>query len=254
MGAAALGAPLTSRLTAPPPAPLLAAAASRPAVPASEPSVAPAEAPVPGSVGILGGTFDPIHIGHLAAAEEVRERLGLERVIFVPAGMPPHKRDAVVMPAEHRLAMVKAAIEGNAALDVSRVEIDRTGPSYTIDTVETLRGDARGDEPITVILSAESFRGLPSWHEPERLLGMSRIAIVPRGGLAAPGKGWIEEHFPGVQARIVALEAPRLRLSATEIRARVAAGRSIRYLVPDAVIRYIEDHGLYRDAWRKTTT
>jgi nicotinate-nucleotide adenylyltransferase len=220
----------------------------------TEPSVAPAEAPIPGSVGILGGTFDPIHIGHLAAAEEVRELLGLERVIFVPAGVPPHKLDVEVTSAEDRFAMVKLAIEGNAALDVSRVEIDRSGPSYTVDTVELLRSETRGDEPLTVILSAESFRGLPSWHEPERLLSMARIAIVPRGGLGAPGKGWIEEHFPGVQARIVALDAPRLRLSATEIRTRIAAGRSIRYLVPDAVIRYIEDHGLYRDAERRTTT
>ncbi len=209
--------------------------------------IKPAEAPIPGSVGILGGTFDPIHIGHLAAAEEARERLGLECVIFVPAGMPPHKRDEVVTSAEDRFEMVRLAIEGNTAFEASRVEIDRSGPSYTVDTIDELRRTrARGEIPLTVILSAESFRGLPSWREPERLLTSSRIAIVPRGGLAAPGKGWIEEHFPGVQAQIVALDAPRLRLSATEIRGRIAAGRSIRYLVPDAVIRYIEDHDLYR--------
>jgi nicotinate-nucleotide adenylyltransferase len=197
-------------------------------------------------VAILGGTFDPIHIGHLAAAEEARERLGLERVIFVPAGMPPHKRDDVVTGAEHRLEMVRLAIEGNDAFEASRVEIDRRGPSYTVDTVDQLSRTRAGDVPLTVILSAESFRGLPSWHEPERLLTAARIAIVPRGGLAAPGRRWVEEHFPGLAAQIVALDAPRLRLSATEIRARIAAGRSIRYLVPEAVIRYIEDHALYR--------
>jgi nicotinate-nucleotide adenylyltransferase len=251
VGAAALGGPLSSPASTaqlPGLAAMSAQSTSTSATPDAA-AIKPAEAPIPGSVGILGGTFDPIHIGHLAAAEEVRERLGLERVIFVPAGMPPHKRNEVVTSAEHRLAMVRLAIDGNEAFEVSRVEIDRNGPSYTVDTLEALghgRVAATEDFPLTVILSAESFRGLPSWHEPERLLAAARIAIVPRGGLAAPGKGWIEEHFPGVQARIVALDAPRLRLSATEIRARVAAGRSIRYLVPDAVIRYIEDHLLYR--------
>ena len=247
MGSAALGGPLSSRApTAPFPGIAALSGPSGSAAPEVAP-IKPAEAPIPGSVGILGGTFDPIHVGHLAAAEEARECLGLERVIFVPAGMPPHKRGDIVTSAEHRLEMVRLAIEGNTAFDVSRIEIDRDGPSYTVDTVEELRRSrAAGDAPLTVILSAESFRGLPSWREPERLLSAARIAIVPRGGLAAPGKGWVEEHFPGVRAQIVALDAPRLRLSATEIRARIAAGRSIRYLVPDAVIRYIGDHGLYR--------
>ena len=244
-----MGGPLSSRA----PTVLLRGVAATPGQTASASAapeaaaIKPAEAPIPGSVGILGGTFDPIHIGHLAAAEEARERLGLERVIFVPAGMPPHKRDDVVTGAEHRLEMVRLAIEGNDAFEASRVEIDRRGPSYTVDTVDELRRTRTGGQvPLTVILSAESFRGLPSWHEPERILTAARIAIVPRGGLAAPGRGWVEEHFPGLAAHIVALDAPRLRLSATEIRARVAAGRSIRYLVPDAVIRYIEDHELYR--------
>lgn len=239
MGAAALGGPLTTRdatrtLAAPAP------------VAQREPLAA--RAPMPGSVGVLGGTFDPIHIGHLAAAEEVREALGLERVLFVPAGIPPHKPGGLISAPHHRLAMVELAIAGNPAFEVSRVELERTGPSYTVDTLDALSPGRH----LTLILSAESFRGLPSWHEAERILALARIAIVPRGGLAPPGKGWLEEHFPGVKARIVELDAPRLRLSATDIRARVAAGRSIRYLVPDAVIGYIEDHDLYRDeTWRK---
>jgi nicotinate-nucleotide adenylyltransferase len=206
------------------------------------------------SVGVLGGTFDPIHIGHLAAAEEVRESLGLDRILFVPAGIPPHKPDRVISAPQHRLAMVELAIGGNPAFEACRLELDRTGPSYTVDTVEALARPVDGGPApdLTLILSAESFRGLPSWHEPRRLFGLARLAIVPRGGLAPPGKGWLEEHFPGIEARVVALDAPRLRLSATDIRGRVAAGRSIRYLVPDAVIRYIEDHDLYRDeTWRK---
>jgi nicotinate-nucleotide adenylyltransferase len=213
-----------------------------------EPHGLAVRAPVPGSVGVLGGTFDPIHIGHLAAAEEVREALGLERVLFVPAGIPPHKPDRVITAPHHRLAMVELAIAGNPAFEASRVELDRTGPSYTIDTLDAL--GTGGD--LTLILSAESFRGLPSWQEPQRILALARVAIVPRGGLAPPGKRWLQEHFPDIEARIVELDAPRLRLSATHIRERVAAGRSIRYLVPDAVIGYIEDHDLYRDeTWRK---
>ena len=248
MGAAAQGVALTTRERARPPAPVPAWSS-----PSGQAQVAPAVDPVPGSVGILGGTFDPIHIGHLAAAEEVREALGLERILFVPAGIPPHKPDRVITVPEHRLAMVELGIADNPAFAVSRVELDRTGPSYTIDTLQALAVPVDGRVPeLTLILSAESFRGLPSWHEPERLFALARLAIVPRGGLAPPGKRWVEEHFPGIDPRVVALDAPRLRLSATDIRARVAAGRSIRYLVPDAVIRYIEDHDLYRDeTWRK---
>jgi nicotinate-nucleotide adenylyltransferase len=252
VGAAALGGPLTTRAAtrAESRAP---ARTPGSATPATAPEILAARVPTPGSVGILGGTFDPVHIGHLAAAEEVREALGLERILFVPAGLPPHKPDRVITAPSHRFAMVQLAIEGNVAFEASRVELDRSGPSYTIDTLQALarRGDGEPCD-LTLILSAESFRGLPSWHEPERLFRLARIAIVPRGGLAPPGRSWLEEHFPGVEARVVELDAPRLRLSATDIRARVAAGRSIRYLVPDAVIRYIEDHDLYRDeTWRK---
>jgi nicotinate-nucleotide adenylyltransferase len=243
VGAAALGGPLTTRA-----ATRAAPAAATAAATAGQPEALAARAPIAGSVGVLGGTFDPIHIGHLAAAEEVREVLGLERVLFVPAGIPPHKPGRLISAPHHRLAMVELAIAGNPSFEVSRVELDRTGPSYTVDTLEAL---SEGRD-LTLILSAESFRGLPSWQRPERILGLARLAIVPRGGLAPPGKGWLEEHFPEIEARIVELDAPRLRLSATDIRARVAAGRSIRYLVPDAVIGYIEDHDLYRDeTWRK---
>jgi nicotinate-nucleotide adenylyltransferase len=243
VGAAALGGPLTTRAATP-----AAPAAATAAATAGQPEALAARALIAGSVGVLGGTFDPIHIGHLAAAEEVREVLGLERVLFVPAGIPPHKPGRLISAPHHRLAMVELAIAGNPSFEVSRVELDRTGPSYTVDTLEAL---SEGRD-LTLILSAESFRGLPSWQQPQRLLALARVAIVPRGGLAPPGKSWLEEHFPGVEARIVELDAPRLRLSATDIRARVAAGRSIRYLVPDAVIDYIEDHDLYRDeTWRK---
>ncbi|MDQ6795298.1 MAG: nicotinate-nucleotide adenylyltransferase [Chloroflexota bacterium] len=210
-----------------------------------------------GSVGIMGGTFDPVHIGHLAAAEEARNALGLGSILFVPAGIPPHKRARGITEAAHRVAMLELAIAGNEAFELSRVELDRPGPSYTLDTVEQLAAESRragGEADLTVILSAESFRGLPTWHQPERLLALARIAVVPRGGFPPPGRAWLEQHFPGCEARVSFLDAPHLRLSATEIRDRVAARRSIRYLVPDAVIAYIEDHGLYQITGGRTAT
>ena len=213
--------------------------------------VRPATPIVHGSIGIMGGTFDPIHVGHLAAAEEAREALGLERILFVPAGQPPHKPGRPVTPASDRVAMVELAIAGNVAFELSRVEIDREGPSYTADTVELLAAAERADgrQPdLTLILSVESFHGLPSWHEPRRILERCRLAVVPRGGFPPPERAWLAEQFRGVPVRVAFLDAPRLRLSGSEIRRRVAAGRSIRYLVPDAVIGYIGDHGLYKAA------
>jgi nicotinate-nucleotide adenylyltransferase len=203
---------------------------------------------VPGSIGIMGGTFDPIHLGHLAAADEAREVLGLERVLFVPAGVPPHKRDQDVSPAEHRLAMVEAAIAGNEAFEVSRTDMDRAGPSYTVDTVELLAAAERqgGREPnLTFILSAETLLELPTWHEPQRLLEQCRLAVVPRQGYPAPGRDWLTEHFPGHEERVVILGGARLEISSSSIRSRVAAGRSIRYLVPAQVAAYITGLGLY---------
>jgi nicotinate-nucleotide adenylyltransferase len=203
----------------------------------------------PGAIGIMGGTFDPIHVGHLAVAEEARESLGLERILFVVAGQPPHKDPAEVGPVDDRLAMVSLAIGGNAAFELSRLEIDRPGPSYSADTVAELDRleRAAGRTPdLTLILSAETFADLPSWHDPGRLLALARVAVVPREGYPAPDPGWIARTFSGQEDRVDFLEGPRLGLSSTALRARVATGRSIRYLVPDAVAGYIAEHRLYR--------
>ena len=202
----------------------------------------------PGSIGIMGGTFDPVHLGHLAVAEEAREALGLDRILFVPAGRPPHKPLGTDGSIEDRLAMVRLAIADNPSFGLSRVDVDRPGPSYTADTIDLLAGEAleRGDSPdLTLIMSAETLAGLPSWHEPERLLGACRVAVVPREGYPAPERGWLAAQFPGFEDRFDFLEGPRLGISSTGIRERVAAGRSIRYLVPEAVERHIADHGLY---------
>jgi len=208
----------------------------------------------------MGGTFDPIHVGHLAVAEEARDALGLERILFVVAGTPPHKAAGAVTPVEHRLAMVELAIAGNPAFKLSRLEVDRPGPSYSADTVVELDGleRAAGRSPdLTVIMSAETFADLPSWHEPDRLLALARVAVVPREGYPAPEPGWLARQVPtrgdaagGQEARVDFLEGPRLGLSSTALRARVAHGRSIRYLVPDPVEAYIAGHRLYRAGGR----
>jgi nicotinate-nucleotide adenylyltransferase len=201
-----------------------------------------------GASGILGGTFDPPHLGHLAIAEDVRERLGLAGVLFVPAGSPPHKTDDVVSAATHRLRMVELAIAGNDAFGASRVELDRPGPSYSADTVEQLRGDAvaRGaDDRFVMIVSGEALASLPTWHDPERLLRTCHIAVVDRPGFRTPGRPWVGEHFPGLEDRILFVSGPALCHSSSDIRTRVAHGRSIRYLVPPAVADYIEEHRLY---------
>jgi nicotinate-nucleotide adenylyltransferase len=194
-------------------------------------------------IGVMGGTFDPIHVGHLAIAEEAREALRLDKVLFVPAGQPPHKRAADVSAVGDRVAMVRLAIEDNPAFELSGVEADRPGPSFTADTLEALARDTGAD--LTLILSAETFVELPTWHEPARLLDAASMAVVPREGYPAPDPGWLEATFPGRADRVRYLEGPRLGLSSTAIRARVAAGRSIRYLVPPAVEAYIADHSLY---------
>jgi nicotinate-nucleotide adenylyltransferase len=208
----------------------------------------PVTDPVAGRIGILGGTFDPIHVGHLAIAEEAREALDLERVLFIPNRAPVHKPARPVSPAADRAAMVALAIADNPAFALSRIEIERAGPSYSVDTLETLATEVRaaGGEPdLTFIVSAEAYAGLASWYRPERLLELCRMAVVPRPGARPVDVPAMARLVPGADRRTVVLDGPWIGVSATEIRARVAAGRSIRYLVPDAVVAYIGDHGLY---------
>lgn len=200
-------------------------------------------------VGILGGTFDPIHLGHLALARAAQAALGLDEIVFVPAGLPPHKLGSRITPADDRLAMVELAVEGEPRWSVSRIEIDRPGPSYTIDTVESLLGEAaaaRQPLELTLILSVESFADLPTWHDPARLLGLARVAVAPRAGHPAPTADWVRERLPGLEGRIAVLDGPQLDVSASDIRARVAAGRPITRLVPPPVADYIKAHHLFQ--------
>ena len=211
-------------------------------------------------LGVFGGTFDPIHIAHLAIAEAARDALGLARILFIPAGQPPHKAGWRISPAEDRLAMIEAAIADNPAFAVSRMELDREGPSYTVDTLRALHdgtgdgaggGDAGDGRPdLALILSADAFLGLPTWRDPERVLALATLVVAPREGFPEADDAFLERKFPGVPTRAVFLDGPRLRLSGSDLRSRARAGRSLRYLVPDAVAAYIGDHDLYQDSRR----
>jgi nicotinate-nucleotide adenylyltransferase len=205
---------------------------------------------VPGRIGILGGTFDPIHVGHLAIAEDAREQLGLARVDFIPAGMPQLRPGPPSASAEDRAAMVALAIAGNQRFAMDRIEVDRAGPTFAVDTLETLVDQARrrGGMPpeLWFILSAQALLALPRWKTPHRFLDLTRIAVVPRAGTPMPDRAWLEATFPGRADRFEFLDGPLLDVSGTAVRARIGAGWSVRYLVPDAVIDYIGDHHLYR--------
>ena len=216
-----------------------------------------------GAWGILGGTFDPIHYAHLAIAEQAREALELAGVLFIPTGVPAHKPGRPVTHAHHRTHMIETAIDDNAAFRLSRIEIDRPGPTYSVETLEQLVDEARRDgtgssaglppeDLFVFILSVEALAALPEWRSPDRLLELCRLAVVPRRGYRSPGREWLAAHFPGQQERIMFLDGPDLGHSASDIRRRAADGRSIRYLVPPAVERYILEHRLYSaDVWRR---
>jgi nicotinate-nucleotide adenylyltransferase len=197
-------------------------------------------------LGIHGGTFDPIHFGHLLAAEEVRIALSLDQVLFAPAGEPPHKQGQTVLSVVHRQAMVCLAIEDNPAFALSAVDIDRPGPHYSVDTVRLLREEwhTTADETF-FIMGADSLVHLLNWHQPARMVELCRLAVVARPGYR-PDLAELETALPGLSGRLEWVEMPVLGISSTDLQRRVREGRSIRYQVPAAVARYVAAHGLYR--------
>jgi nicotinate-nucleotide adenylyltransferase len=196
-------------------------------------------------IGILGGTFDPIHYGHLAIAEEARLALQLDRVLFVPAAQQPLKRGGHVATPEQRLAMTRLACTSNAHFDVARIELDRPGPSFTITTLEALQAAEIGE--LHFILGADALAELPRWHSVMRVIELAWIVAVGRPG-NAPDIAQIARALPGLNERLTLLEGPALEISSTSLRRRVSAGQPIRYQTPDAVVAYIYKHGLYRSA------
>jgi nicotinate-nucleotide adenylyltransferase len=193
-------------------------------------------------LGIIGGTFDPVHHGHLIAADQARWRFQLDRVVFVPAGQPWQKPVGVTAP-EHRYQMVVLATATNPAFSVSRVEIDTPGLTYTVDTLRLLRAGMDPGTRLYFIAGADAVLGLPTWKEPDELLHLTEI-------IAATRPGWdlsrLTGRLPAAAGRVHTLELPALDISSTDVRARVAAGAPVRYLVPDPVAAYVNEHGLYR--------
>ncbi len=201
----------------------------------------------PARLGIMGGTFDPIHIGHLACAEQAREAFGLDGVLFVPAGNPVFKKDRAVTPAGMRLAMCRLAVASNPAFDVSAVEVERGGDTYTVDTLRQLRAHYPGNVELFFITGADAVYHILQWRESAAIADLARLIAVTR-----PGYALSEERRALIAERgsfsIDHLEVTALAISSSHLRKRVAAGRSIRYLTMQSVFDYVREHGLYRSA------
>jgi nicotinate-nucleotide adenylyltransferase len=196
-------------------------------------------------VGILGGTFNPPHVAHLVCASEAASQLRLDRVLLTPVAVPPHKRPRNDPGASERLELCRLAAAGDERLEVCDLEVARGGPSYTVQTLRELRARTPGDE-LTFILGADVALGLPSWREPEVVIELATLAVAERAGAArAEIEACLEQAFGG-RAAYELFDMPRIDVSSSEIRRRVAEGRPIRYLVPDAVLARIERNGLYR--------
>ena len=196
------------------------------------------------NIGVLGGTFDPIHMGHLIAAEEVRVKVGLAEVLFVPAGQPWLKADRAISAAEHRVEMVRLAITGKPHFKLSRVEVERSGPTYTVDTIRELRVQFGSEAELFFILGLDLLDELPRWKDPTRLIGLCRLVAVTRPGYDAVGLQ--PQSIPGISKHLLQVEMSPVGISSSDIRARVANGSSIKNLVPELVENYIYEHGLYR--------
>jgi nicotinate-nucleotide adenylyltransferase len=197
-------------------------------------------------IGVLGGTFDPVHTGHIELAEAVIYQLGLAYVLFVPAGNPYFKTERSISPAAQRLEMVRLAIKGSPNLKISTMEIERPGPSYTVDTIAELKATLAPEDEIYFLLGWDILPELPKWREPARLIKLCRIIAIPRIGYRVPNLTPLEKEIPGITERTIILGEPIINISATIIRERVAGGQSIRHMVPPSVERYIKENGLYR--------
>ena len=197
------------------------------------------------NIGVLGGTFDPIHIGHLVVADEVTARLGLAEVLFVPAGQPWLKANTCILAAEHRLQMVRLAIAGKPRYRLSTLEVERAGPTYTVDTIRELGQKLSADDELFFVLGWDNLIDLPRWHQPSQLISMCRLVAVPRVGYPVPDLDSLDEAIPGLSKRVIMMDKPEIDISASVIRERVALGLPISHLVPEAVDKYIRQHNLY---------
>jgi len=197
-------------------------------------------------IGVIGGTFDPIHNGHIAVAGEAGIQLALSEVLFIPAGQPWLKADREITPAEHRVEMVWLAIAGNSHFKLSTMEIERPGPSYTTETLTELRCQLGSEDELYFIIGMDDLVQLSRWKDPEKLVKLCFVVVAPRPGYEPPELESLEKDIPGLSPRVTFMNGPQLDVSASEIRGRVAKGLSIGHLVPESVNRYIKQQGLYR--------
>ena len=200
----------------------------------------------PRRIAVLGGTFDPPHVGHLWLATLAADAMSLDRVLFMPAAQPPHKPAAEVSRATDRLLMTRLAVAPDATFELTAIEMERPGPSYTIDTVAALEERYGPDVHLYLLMAADSLEGIDTWREPDRLLERIEWIVGPRPGVPVPDRSTLERRFGAAAARIHLLSGPSLDVSSSDIRRRVAAGHAIRYLVPRGVEELIVDRGLYR--------
>lgn len=197
-------------------------------------------------LGLFGGTFDPVHLGHLILAEQCREQCRLDQVWFLPSGSPPHKPAVGISPGKHRIEMLELATAGHSAFVVSRLEIDRTGTTFTVDTLQQLRQEDPQRE-LYFLIGADSLADLPTWREPERIAQLAVIVAANRGDRPLPDTHALRQQVGDlIASRIQSATIPGIDLSASDIRRRVREGNSIRFMVPRPVELYIAEHGLYR--------
>lgn len=196
-------------------------------------------------IGILGGTFDPIHNAHLAIAEEAKNYLALSEVLFIPVGHPWMKTHIEISSSRDRIEMVRLAIEGKPYFKLSVVEIERGGPSYTVDTLTELKTQYGNASELYFIIGWDNLMQLPRWKKPEKIIEMCTLIVFPRPGILYPDLESIEEKIPGLSEKTILLGKPEINISATEIRERVARKQSISHMVPEKVAEYIREKGLY---------
>src|SRR5512138_1584143 len=198
-------------------------------------------------VGLFGGTFDPPHVGHLILASEAKSQLGLTRLLWTVTPDPPHKQDQLITPLEHRLAMVKLAIEDNPFFELSDVELDRPGPQYTVDTIK-LVAEQNPHAEIVPVIGGDSLQDLPTWHEPKQIVYAAHWVGVMRRPGEEVNLDQLEHELPGIKSKVHYVDAPLLEIASREIRSRVAAGKPFRYYLPNPVYQYIEQHHLYQQS------
>jgi nicotinate-nucleotide adenylyltransferase len=198
----------------------------------------------PAGIGVLGSAFNPPHLGHLALAQEALWQLGLEEVILMPTGSAPHKRIADDPGRELRLAMTRLAAADDSRFSVSTLEVEREGPSYTYETLELLAKD-RGDRELVFVMGADAAVGLESWREPQRVTELARLAVARRAGISDADVAAVLRSL-GADGRATMLEMPQFGVSSSAVRERAAQQRPLRYLVPEAVARFIEEKGIYQ--------